>query len=184
MNAIAISKPMKTRKLPLFALLSAFAFTAPLHAEANLDAKADGITKTQVIDSMTGFRDTLAFYTFAKEKAVLVVRIDNKDTSFPVSGKLYLFPEGTNAEGLANWINNQHSDGLFPDVPEPKETHEIPAASCKAKAHELIKQQEAPNGTFASYSVTFEIKDVPAVGGAKIKDFTDKLLVNVKVVEG
>lgn len=168
----------------LLSLVSALAFSTALHAEVNLDAKADGITKTQVIDSMMGFRDTLTFYAFAQEKAVLVIRINNKDTSFPITGKLYLFPDGTNAEGLANWINNQHSDGLFPDVPEPKATHEIPAASCTAKAHELIKQAEAPNGTFASYSVTFEIKDVPVLGGAKIKDFTDKVTVNVKVQEG
>lgn len=175
---------MKTRLLPLIALVAGLAFTAPLHAEVNLDTKANGIEKTQVTQSMLGFRDTLTFYTFPKDMAILVVRIGNKDTSFPVSGKLYLFPDGTNAEGMANWINNQHSDGLFPDVPEPKETHEIPAASCTAKAHELIKLEEAPNGKFASYSVTFEIKDVPALGGVKLKDFTDKASVNVKVVEG
>lgn len=174
------SKPHSHR---FFALLAAFACCSLLYGEVTLDTGAKGVEKAQVTDSMIGFRDTLLFYAFGEEKAVLVVRIGNKDTSFPVSGKLHLFPEGTNAGGLAKWINNQHSDGLFPDVPEPKASHEIPAASCKAKAHEVVKQDEAPNGKFARYSVTFEIKDVPEFGDVKLKDFTDKATVNVKVTE-
>lgn len=176
--------PTKRRHYPLFALFAAFACSAPMHAEVALDAGAKEMKKTQVTDSMMGLRDTLLFYVFGKQKAVLVVRIDNKDTNFAISGKLYVFADGTDAEALAKWVNNQHSDGLFVDAPEPKATHEIPAASCKVKGHEVAEQVEAPNGKFSAYTVTFEIKDVPPIGELKVKDFTDKARVNVKVVEG
>lgn len=176
--------PTKHCRIPLPALLAAFVCTAPLHAEVALDAVAKGINKTQVTDSMMGLRDTLLFYVFGEEKAVLVVRIDNKNTNFSTSGKLYIFADDTNAEALAKWVNNQHSDGLFADAPEPTTSHEIPAASCKVKGHEVAEKVDAPNGKFSRYMVTFEIKDVPALGGLKLKDFTDKASVNVKVVEG
>ncbi len=127
--------------------------------------------KIEVSSSMMGFRDTLKFYVFKEEKAVLRVQIDNKNTKFPVSAKLYVFADDTTAEGLAKWVNNQHSDGLFVDAAVPKATHEIPAASCKAKAHELDKVVEGGgprSGKFSRYKVTIEIKDVPAIGDIKI----------------
>ncbi len=59
-----------------------------------------------------------------------------------------------------------------------------PAASCKAKAHELDKVVEGGgprSGKFSRYKVTIEIKDVPAIGDIKIKDFTDTATVYVKI---
>lgn len=164
-------------------MLAASVFTTPLQAELALDARAKEVEKIQITDSMMGVRDTLLFYVFGKDHAVLVVRIDNKDTKFSSSGKLYVFAEGTDAEALGKWVNNQHSDGLHPDVPEPKATHEIPAASLAVKSHEVAEQVDAHNGKFSRYNVTFEVKDVPPVGEIKVVDFTDKATVNVKVVE-
>lgn len=83
------------------------------------------------------------------------------------------------AEGLAKWINNQHSDGLFPEVPEPEATHQIPAASLKTESHEAIEQVKQHSGDFTRYSVAFGIKNVPAFGDLKLKDFTDKASVFV-----
>lgn len=165
-------------------LLSALLCTACLSAEAILDPAGDGAKKTEVTDSMIGFRDTLRFYEFAEEKAILLVRIDNRDTNFTTTAKLYLFEDGTTAESMAKWVNNQHSDGLFADAPDPKASHGIPPASCKVKAHAIAEQADAPNGKFTRYTVTFEIKDVPLLGGLSIKGFTDTATVNVKVVEG
>ncbi len=172
---------MKTpRQSLLLAILAAVVCATPLLAKDVLDAGDKDVPKIEVTNSMEGYRDTLRFYIFEQDRAVLCVRIGNKDTKFPVSAKLYTFAEGVNAEGIRKWINNQHSDGLFVDPPEPKATHEIPAASCKMKSHELAKQSKAPNGKFDTYSVTFEIKDVPRLGDLKVKDFTDRATVHVK----
>jgi hypothetical protein len=156
---------------------------APLQAaETTIDPKAKTTTKQQVVDSMTGYRDTLLFYTFAAEKAVLVVRIDNKSEKFPMTGKLYLFAKETTAEDLGKWINNQHSCGLFPDVPKPVTTHVIPAASCllvSQKKVEAIKDEQM--GSFNRYDVEFKVEKISAFGEIKIKDFTDTAGVFIKI---
>ncbi len=170
-----------SRRSLMTALMAVVVCSSTLLADVALDAGAKDLKKIEVTSSMIGFRDTLRFYVFEEAKAVLRVQIDNKDVKFPVSAKLYIFPGDTTSEGLDKWINNQHSDGLFIDAPEPKSTHEIPAASCTAKSHELVKAVEESFGKFNNYSVTFGIKDVPALGGFKLKDFTDKATVLVKI---
>lgn len=175
--------PMKRIHVPACltrVLLVILACLLPLHAETTLDARAEGVQKTTVTDSMTGYRDTLIFYVFAEAKAVLVVGIGNANLDFPVTAKLHTFAAATDAEAIDKWVNNQHSDGLFIDAAEPEATHEIPAASCTAEKHEFLKQAESHNGTFSSYSVTFRIKDAPDLGGFKLKDFTDQATVFVK----
>jgi len=172
-----------SRLLPLTALVAAFFFPSPLQAEVTLNAGAKDLKRIQINTSMVGYRDTLHFYIFEQEKAVLVVHIGNKNTEFPVSAKLHIFPRGTAVEGLEKWINNQHSDGLFPNVPEQEAVHEIPAGACKTKSHKLEENVEGVGlleDKFSRYEVVFEIKDVPAFGDFKIKDFTDTATVYVK----
>lgn len=176
--------PIIPRIFPVTALLATFASFSPLQAEVTLDPGAKDLQKIEVTDSMIGFRDTLRFYVFEKEKAVLRVQINNQNTEFPITAKLFVFPKDSTAEGLAKWVNNQHSDGLYVDPAEPTGTHEIPAAACKVKSHELGNDAEGPSGKFARYSVVFEMKDVPAFGEIKIKDFTDTANVLVKVQAG
>ena len=167
----------------LTALMTAFVCSGPLLADVALDAGAKDMKKVEVTNSMEGFRDTLRFYVFNDAKAVLRVKIDNKDVKFPVSAKLYIFAADTTAEGIDKWINNQHSDGLFVDPAEPKAIHGIPATSCAANSHELVKAGEDHSGKFNNFSVSFGIKDVPVLGGFKLKDFTDQATVLVKTAE-
>ncbi|MES2982278.1 MAG: hypothetical protein V4727_08190 [Verrucomicrobiota bacterium] len=173
---------MKSKILSRSVLATLLLGVVPLHAaETTVDPKAQTTVKRQVGDSMIGYRDTLLFYTFAAEKAVLVVKIDDKSDKFPMNGKLYIFAKETTAEGLDKWINNQHSDGLYPDVPEPVTTHEIPAASfslVSQKMAEVVKKEHA--GTFNRHEVEFKVENVPAFGEIKIKDFTDTATVHIK----
>lgn len=164
---------MKTKTL-----LALFLGSALMHAaETAIDPKAQTTLKNQVTSSQIGYRDTLLFYTFAAEKAVLVIQIDNKSGKFPMTGRINVFAQTAKAEDLANWVNNQHSCGLFPDVPEPVATHQVPAASftlVSKKIAEVIQAQNEPvPGQFNRYEVEFKIQNVPVLGEIKIKDFTD-----------
>jgi len=174
---------MKSKILFRSVLATLLLGAAPLNAaETTVDPKAQTTVKQQVLDSMIGYRDTLLFYTFAAEKAVLVVRIDNKSDKFPMNGKLYVFAKETTAEGLEKWINNQHSDGLFPDVPEPVTTHDVPAASFSLGAQKMVEVvKNEHSGTFNRHEVEFKIEKVPAFGEIKIKDFTDTATVHIKI---
>ena len=51
--------------------------------------------------------------------------------------KGYVPDEKTTEEGLKKWLNNQHSDGLFPEVPIPTSTGELPAGVCAVTGHKL-----------------------------------------------
>ncbi len=157
----------------------ACAETVPLAGQI-LDASSKQVQKLEVSQSLGGFRNTLIFYTFQEQKAVLKVVIDNKSTKFPLAATLYTFADDVNEEGLKKWLNNQHSDGLFVDVPDPTATHKIPAGSCKTLSHKLIDQAKSPFGTFDNYSVVFKVSRVAKTGKFRVKDFTDKATVHLK----
>lgn len=170
---------MSFRSSSLIAVCTAVICSGSLHAAITLDTSAEQVKKIEVSQSMMGYRDTLRFYLFHDSKAILVVTIGNKNTEFPISAKLYEFAENTTADALDKWVNNQHSDGLFVDIPKPVTSHQIPVSSCMMKSHDLIEQVQASSGEFKRYSVTFEIKDVAPTEDLTIKGFTDTVNVFV-----
>jgi len=168
----------------LFLLLSSAVclpvFAGPPAAERKL-AVADA-KKIQIRHSMMGVRDTLLFYDFADQRAVLVLRIDNRNDTFPVSGTVYLFDPETTAENLERWINNQHSDGLFPDVPTPAVTSKLPAGICSVTSRKVLGDtKEGPDDTvFRDYQVTVSVKEHRVAGRFRLEAFTDDANVYLK----
>lgn len=145
-----------------------------------LDASADDCKKNEVSASLGGPTPTGIYYTFSDQKAVLVIRINNKNKDFPVSAKLHVFDDKVTEKGLSGWVNNQHSCALYPDVPNPIKTHQIPEASCKVTSNKLIEVTEIRNLEFENYTVAFQLKDIPLLGGIQLKDFTDQAKVYVR----
>jgi len=138
----------------------------------------DATKKLEVRHSQIGYRNTLLFYTFAEQKAVLRVMIDNKDKTFPISATCYLFSDDVTPRGLGMWLNNQHSDGIYPEVPEPVRTVKLPAMVCKVTGNKLIDQTDDFGG-FDNYAVTFEVRDFGGEG-VKINAFKGETKVHVK----
>ena len=175
---------MKTLLLPLLATL----LCLPLHAEPEAKARElvrDQAELKQVMHSMIGIRNTLLFYTWGEQKAALRLSIDNKSTKFPVKATLHLFDEATTKEGLAKWLNNQHSDGLFIDAAKPTKSIELPEGVCAVTAHKLIDGgKKSRNGTFGEYEVTVTVKAHEIKGEAKLGAFEQKAKVYVKQVDG
>ncbi|MGB2453967.1 MAG: hypothetical protein ACPIG7_05195, partial [Akkermansiaceae bacterium] len=64
------------------------ALSGPLSAKER-QLEADTTKELQIRHSMLGFRDTLLFYTFPDQQAVLRLHISSKDKTLPVSGILY-----------------------------------------------------------------------------------------------
>ena len=169
----------------LVLLLTTLSFlSTPVHAaERPLDiTKAK---KQEIHHSMVGFRSTLIFYTFAEQRVVMTVLIGNADTSFPVSTKVHLFDPATPAEGLAKWINNQHSDGLFVDPAQPKHITDLPKDACAVSAHKLTGTLQSPSpvrpGTYKKYEVTLTGKGHTEAGKFKLAPLSDKATVHVLV---
>lgn len=96
-----------------------------------------------------------------------------------MTGTIYRFADSVKEDDLNKWLNNQHSDGLFPDVPEPISTHTIPETVCKVTSDKLIDHSKQPFGEYDNYSVTFDVKDYTDKS-ITLKGFSDTTKVHVK----
>jgi len=144
-----------------------------------LDARGKAVQRLEVNSAFGGYRDTLIFYTFADQQAVLKVVIDNKDKAFPVSGTIYAFADDVSEQDLKKWLNNQHSDGLFVDVPKPVATYKIPADTGKTLSRKFLKHTQQRGREYDDYSVIFELTEVKKLGEFRVKIFSDKATVHL-----
>jgi len=175
-GVIPISNPTAMKSAALLPLAAA----EPERQLAFKEAK-----KQQVRHSILGPRDTLLFYTFAEKSAVLVLRIGNTAAALPVTGTVHLFAPGTTAEDLGKWVNNQHSDGLFPDVPQPTLSSKLPDGTCTVTARELTGREKKPNGedTFGDWKVKIAVKAHREAGKFHLPAFGDEANVFVVRIE-
>jgi hypothetical protein len=146
-----------------------------LASARDLDIAGDKVTKNEIRHGQIGPRDTIIFYTFANDAAVLQLNIKEQGGKFVLSGKMQLFAEGTNAEQMGKWINNQHSCGLFPDVLEPKASVALPADSCIVLESKIKDGKKIGNerigDTFDDYALKIKLADIEGKG-FKLKGFT------------
>ena len=146
-------------------------------------AKMQKPEKTEIRNSMLGYRDTLIFYLFKKQRAILAMSINNKDETFPVTGKVHLFDETVTEEGLKKWINNQHSDGLFPDIPKPILTKSLPPGFCTVTSSKQTGTSKNPGprqATYKDFKLTISINAQDIDKDFKLPAFTDTAGVYVE----
>lgn len=136
--------------------------------------------KLEVRHSQIGFRDTLLFYTFKEQNVILKLQIGNKDKTFPMTATFYIFQDSVTEDGLKKWLNNQHSDAIFPDVPEPIMTHKAPAKVCTVTSHKLIDRSKQQFGEYDNYAVKFQVINYSDMKNVKLKGFTGETKVHVK----
>jgi len=139
--------------------------------------------KEEIRHSMMGLRDTLVFYRLKDSNAILQLGVGNKDETFPVTGKVHLFAPKVSEEGLKKWINNQHSDGRFVDIPKPVLTKELPKDAAKIlskKATGVSKNPGPGKGIFRNFEVKFQIRAFEHEGEFKVASITDTVKVSVK----
>jgi hypothetical protein len=97
-----------------------------------------------------------------------------------MAGTVYVFAESVGEDDLKKWLNNQHSDGLFPDVPEPIETYKLPTIACKVMSHKLVDRSKQSFGEYDIYSVAFEVKDYSDKKGVALMGFADTAKVSIR----
>lgn len=174
---------MKPLVAALTFVLAAFSPLFAADATPVLDVSNKAVEKFSTSDSMLGKRNTLLFYTFKEQKAILSVTINNNDTKFPVTAVVYQFADDVTDESLAKWINNQHSDGLYGDAPEPTANFPVPAEACSVLSHRLIERTKHHNGEHDTYKVKFQIGEFSREGVFKLETFTDEAKLHIKVSE-
>ena len=157
--------------------LMAAAMTATASAR---DLDVANAAKAEIRHGQIGPCDTLIFYTFGDQDAVLQLNIKHADGKFTVSASMQLFKEGTGAEEMGKWINNQHSCGLFPEVPKPS-TVELPADACSVIESKLLGVKAGGGGRvqvdpdqapkFEDHALKIQISDLKQEG-FRLKGFT------------
>jgi hypothetical protein len=163
--------------LSVLSLTCGAAKQAPLK---KLDVNHKETKKLEVRHSQIGYRSTLIFYTFKGQRAVLRLQIGNKDKKFPVSTTLYFFDEKVTGAEMDKWLNNQHSDGLFPDIPNPVASQKIPAQVSSVVSHKLIDQSKEQFGTYDNHAVVVRVKDYSDEVNFTLKGFKVETKVHIK----
>ncbi|MFM7073256.1 MAG: hypothetical protein ACKO38_15830, partial [Planctomycetota bacterium] len=110
---------------------------------------------------------------------IVILHVDNTKKDFPVTGKVCQFAKDVSSDDLDKWVNNQHSDALFPDVPTPKATILLPAKSCQSQASKLLNRTTALDTTYDRYSVEIKVSDVKLSDQFHLKQHNDTVKVYV-----
>lgn len=145
-----------------------------------LNPKAKSVKKIESNSSFGGYTKTSVFYLFGKDHAILRVVIDNSNDAFSTNGMVYKFGDEVTMEGLKKWINNQTSDALFADAPEPKSKTPLGEGVCKVKKRKLLSETSDRNGKYKKYEVEFQVTKMGLVSGFGIKSFGEKATVYLK----
>ena len=178
-------------------LLALFVFSACALIGATTTATARNLDvadakKLEIRHGQIGPRDTLIFYTMADDAAVLQLNITHKAGKFTMHGKMHLFAEGLDAKEIGKWINNQHSCGLFPDVPKPTASIALPANACAVTESKLKEGKEVqqggtvaalapdPNVKFQEYALKIKVNDLK-MKGFSLKGFIAETSAFVKI---
>ena len=149
---------------------------------AVIDLKSDGVEKYEANQTQIGFSSTRVFYTAARHNMVVVIHIDNTDKKFAATCKTCVFGDGVTADELAKWVNNQHSDALFADIPEPVVTQTLPADTIKMISSKLLGRNEGgPRGDiYERYGFEFEASRTKLNANLTLASFKDAATVYIK----
>ncbi len=168
---------MKTFLFPILALFLSIPLS--LAEQRQLETAGDAVDRKEVSMGMLGPRDTRIFHIFKEQAAVLVVSLGNKSAEIPISAKLHLFALETKEQGLRDWVNNQHSDGLIVNVPKPVQGMDLPKSACILVAKKKVGEKTFRSGPFDVYEVGYQIKDFAKKGVVSLKSFKDEAKVRV-----
>jgi hypothetical protein len=167
----------------LLMALTLFTAVSVSHAapkELNISDSKNVIKNVVTHGMMGASTQTLVFYTLNNAKAVLTLRVDGQDPSFPVHSRLFLFADGVDSEGLGKWVNNQHSDGLFPEVPEPAKIIDLPVGTAVVTSKKPAGESKQHNGTFEKYEVTITVLPPDLGEDYSLAGFSETVPVFVK----
>jgi hypothetical protein len=147
----------------------------------SLDLKGMNV-KRQVVNGNNGglFTKTWVFYTLEDHRVVVVICIDKEKKGFPVSGEVFMFAKDATLKDIAKWVNNQHSDGLYPDIPEPKTTIKLPAESCQSLECKLLGKETSPPFPCDQYSVEIKLSEVKVNEQYRLQEHKDTVNVPVE----
>lgn len=146
----------------------------------------DDDTRTFAIDryfSPCLYGPTQQFFDFREQNTVMVVRFKTDDPSFEPTITVNLFaPELSEAE-IGKWINNQHSDAIYGDAPQPVYKATLNAAAYSTIDTELFEQTVGRFGEeYDSYRVEYSVQNVEESGHFWLEGFESETVVHINTI--
>lgn len=131
--------------------------------------------------SLHRYGPTLKIYHLKDQNVVLKISIDNASTDFEMDVTVAMFADDLPDEDLEKWINNQHSDGIEPDAPEPLETFDLPEQNHSVTSHTLIDQSTGQNGDeYDNYALELYVDNVSEEDVFYLMSFVADAVVHVQ----
>ncbi len=127
--------------------------------ERRLDVAAADVQRKDIDTYFNpdGYGSSLDMAHFTAQDAVAKLYIDNT-APYSVIASINLFASGAQID---RWINNQHSDAIYPDAPEPVAVYDISdTVSIASKVYQDMVEAPTGNGRkFDRYAVTYRVAD-------------------------
>ncbi|MFL0811411.1 MAG: hypothetical protein K6L76_13415 [Agarilytica sp.] len=145
-----------------------------------LDASDENLSVYEVNTFYTvfSFGPMQNFLKFRQESVVVQVVLPFPDR---VSARIHLF-DTDDWQAIDRWINNQHSDGLYVDVPEPQSFDVSASLVSTAAGAPLIEEVQAGDGnTYEVYQVEYFIESHEVTESLEMVRFSYTTNVHVPV---
>lgn len=148
-----------------------------------IDVTSDDVVPFDVESyfSLLRYGATQKIYNIRNQNVVVIIRIDNQSTDFDTSIFVYLFRDDVEEGEIGNWINNQYSDALYPDVPEPASMYKLIEQSYAIASFKFLNHTVEEFGDeYDNYAVQIRVDDVIEEGVYKLKGFLADATVHVQ----
>lgn len=150
--------------------------TAALSSPRELVAGTDSTELKTIIQCFCDalYRSTLLIYHFVDQKSVMMIEFDNAIASFPSTADVYLFDEAASHESIRQWINNQHSDGLFITTAEPSQTVRLDDSAVTITSSAFVETLTGFAGDeYEKHQIEFTVGNWLAADAFFINGFSD-----------
>ena len=150
-----------------------------------LDSIGSDKVQVTVVDSyfsLYTYGPTQHFYVFESQKAVLSLYGNDSDLS--VSATVTLFSENETVEGIERWVNNLHSDGLYPEVAEPLANYTVDGSAITISNLALLGRTVGnAMEEYDDYSMTVSLDSIVEAGAFTLEGFNVDFIIHQLVVD-
>ncbi|MEM7110836.1 MAG: hypothetical protein AAF614_00275 [Chloroflexota bacterium] len=130
--------------------------------------------------SMLLHGNTLNIFHFEEQDTVLLINLPNESADLTLTVTVHIFDDAETPETIGQWINNQYSDALFPEVPEPIESIMLDDAGHTFLSTTLVGQESGQFGDeYDVYDVEYRINEMAEEGQFTLNEFTYETVVYV-----
>lgn len=154
----------------------------PKYQTLDVNDEKTQLTTVESYFSQYTYGNTLKMYQFTEQNVVLKMIIDNSSSNFAHTATLNFFDKSESKESIATWINNQYSDALLANAPDPIEVIPVPESYIMLYSSYINSEDGGDGYRYNNYQVSYSFSDFFYTQSGKLKYFSDSATVHVRVL--